>query len=1092
MQDKLAYRYFAFISYSSKDNKAAAKVQRKIETYRLPTVLRNELEASTGKKYPPQVKPLFRDMTDLSAGLLGMSILRELEDSRFLLVICSPDSAKSEWVNQEVENFILIGRYERIIPYIIEGTPNSGDPETECFPPILRKKREFITYSHLSPEENAERQTKLHALLDGIHDELKGISLSGEGPRNSRLKVIARMLEVAPDTLIQRDKQQQKKRIIWSSITALFFLILFTSLGLWVWDRYFQVHVGYFADYVEYWGVPQGIFPLTPDQRKQRHDFYKIYTQNQQVIRLEHVNSADTPIPVDNSEFKDRPMIAVYPLYEKGRLVRRDDLDVNGKVIVSNHYSGNKMQKVEFKSVADDSTVSSTVLTNVTSLSKPLHNTNEGKHGEIGNMRFERDDIGRVIEVHFQKGGNDTPTTDEQGIAGFRYKLDELGRVIEKIYLGRDGKPCPDKQGVARRSNLYDGNGNLVEAKYFDANGNLTFNELGWMHCIDTYDNKGNCIDTKFIDVSGALCLNNDGVAGWKHKLDERGYIIEEAFFGVDDKPCLHKDGIAIITVKYNDRGRPTEIAYYGVDGKPCLIKDGFAKVAWKFDERGNAIEGSYFGIDGNPCLYKEGFSKVIIKYDERGNITEEAYFGADDKPCLHKDGNAKVTWKYDERGNITEEAYSGADDKPCLHKDGYAKITWEFDERGNIIESAYFGIDGQPCLSNKGYAKVSSKYDERGNSIEETYFGIDGQPCLNNNGYAKVAWKFDERGNLIDEIYFDTENKPCLQKAGFHRATGKFDERGRLIEATAFGIDGLPCLHEDGYSKLMLKYDERGNITEKAFFGIDGLPCLNDAAIAGFKSQYDEKNREIRREFFGTDGKPCVIGGDDPLTGWEKSYYDAGVIAKQTCFYTIKPFRKVLGKWIQEYDEQGNITKTSYLDMNDHPCLCEMGYSISIAKYNDQGNKIEEAFFDADGQPCQNNEGYAKAVRRYDKNGILMNITCFDIHGKEIPTYATAQRIMPDSNGEKFGIVKGDCFILYDGQPVENHYSFVEKRSKETGDDPHELVVLRDKEFVTIQIRPGLLGCILEPKIPTEEQQKLIAEKLKDAKKDSTPSQTD
>ena len=180
----------------------------------MPVVLRNELEAANGKKYPQFVKPLFRDMTDLSAGLLGKSILRELEDSRFLLLICSPDSAQSEWVNQEVENFILLGRYERIIPYIIEGTPNSGDPATECFPPILRKKREFIAYSHLTPEENAERQSKLHAALDDIHYELKGISLSGEGPRVSRLKVIARMLEVAPDTIIQRDKQRQKKRFI--------------------------------------------------------------------------------------------------------------------------------------------------------------------------------------------------------------------------------------------------------------------------------------------------------------------------------------------------------------------------------------------------------------------------------------------------------------------------------------------------------------------------------------------------------------------------------------------------------------------------------------------------------------------------------------------------------------------------------------------------------------------------------------------------------------------------------------------------------------------------------------------------------------
>ena len=387
MQDNHAYRYFAFISYSSKDINAANRIHNKIEGYRLPTVLRNELEANSETRYPKRISPLFWDMTDLPPTLLKKAIVKELKDSRFLLLICTPKSAKSEWVNREVEHFILMGRYERIIPYIIEGVPNSGNPDTECFPPILRKKREFISYSDWTEEKNAEHQAKLHAILDGIDDELKGVSLSGEGARISRLKVIARMLEVAPDTIIQRDKQRQKKRIFWSSFAAMCFVILFTCLGLWTWDRYYRVHVGYYADYVEYWGVPKGIFPLSPDQWKHRQEFYKIYTQNQKVIQLEHVNSAETPIPAENIEFKDRPMIADYPLYDKDRLVRTDTLDRNGKVVMSYLYSGDEMQKVDFQTPsAENMTLSPAILTNTTSLSNPLHNASEGIRGEIQNQ----------------------------------------------------------------------------------------------------------------------------------------------------------------------------------------------------------------------------------------------------------------------------------------------------------------------------------------------------------------------------------------------------------------------------------------------------------------------------------------------------------------------------------------------------------------------------------------------------------------------------------------------------------------------------------------------------------------------------------
>ena len=97
---------------------------------------------------------------------------------------------------------------------------------------------------------------------------------------------------------------------------------------------------------------------------------------------------------------------------------------------------------------------------------------------------------------------------------------------------------------------------------------------------------------------------------------------------------------------------------------------------------------------------------------------------------------------------------------------------------------------------------------------------------------------------------------------------------------------------------------------------------------------------------------------------------------------------------------------------------------------------------------------------------------------------YVSVSEVLPGSNGEKYGIKDGDFFILYDGQPVDDLQSFIEKRSKETGDDAHELVVLRDKEFIAIQIHPGKFGCTLGPCALSEDQQKLVIEKLNEVKK--------
>ena len=848
MQDNLAYRYFAFISYSSDDKRLTKKIQDKIESYRLPTVLRNELEAATGKKYPQRVQPLCRDDTDLSAGLLGKSILRELEDSRFLLVICSPNSAKSEWVNQEVENFILMGRYERIIPYIIEGTPNSGDPATECFPPILRKNREFISYSHLKPEENAERQAKLHALLDDIHDELKGVSLFNEGARNSRLKAIARMLDVSPDTLIQRDRQRQKKRIIWSSITALVFMVLFTCLGLWTWDRYYRVHVGYFADYVEYWGVPRGIFPLTPEQRAHRQEHYRIYTQNQKVIRLEHVNSAGTPISVKNTEFRDRPMIAVYPLYKKnGQLVQKDSLDKNGRIIMSYLYSGDNMEKVEFKSVSDNGKNDSMILSNVTSLTKSLLDISlESTHSNIGNMNLVRDSKGFISKALFQKAGYDIPTTDEQGIAGFEYKRDEFGRIVEIIYLNFDGKPQPDKQGVVCRKYKFDNNGNLVETQYLDANGKLTFNELGWMHRINTFDSKGNCIEEKFVDSSGALCLNNDQIAGWN---------------------CT-----------YDDQGNPTVISYFGINRQPCLFQGIYVKVTKKYDEFGNIIEQAFFGLDNKPCMHSAGFAKITWKYDERGNTIEQSHFDIDNKPCKDNISDvAKLTWKYDKWNNKIEETYFDVNGKPCVCNGGHARITVKYDSQGHRIEQAYYDLENKPCLSDEGLARFTEKYDERGNLVEMVFYDIDDKPCARNDGSTKITIKYDERRNIVEFAFYGIDQK----------LKAKYDEWGNKVEVSFCDINDNLCLGMyGGFARATMKYDERGNMIESAVYGIDNQPCLHNDMVAGYKYQYNEKNQEIRTEFIDLEGKPCVLGGDNPYKVLEKTYHENGKVAKKIWHY--------------------------------------------------------------------------------------------------------------------------------------------------------------------------------------------------------------
>lgn len=125
----MTYKYFAFISYRHTDIKEAKKLQGLLEHYSLPTAVQK------GKKDVPKHFHVFRDTDELTSGELTEELHKKLDESKWLIVICSPNSAESKYVGDEISYFREKGRSKNIIPFIIKGTPHSR--ENECFHPQL-------------------------------------------------------------------------------------------------------------------------------------------------------------------------------------------------------------------------------------------------------------------------------------------------------------------------------------------------------------------------------------------------------------------------------------------------------------------------------------------------------------------------------------------------------------------------------------------------------------------------------------------------------------------------------------------------------------------------------------------------------------------------------------------------------------------------------------------------------------------------------------------------------------------------------------------------------------------------------------------
>src|SRR4029077_13918720 len=97
---------------------------KSLESYRPPKHLRG---AGTGRNpAPKRLTPIFRDREELaSATDLGAVINEALRGSACQIVICSPQAAKSRWVNEEILAFKRLGREDRIFCLIVGGEPNA-------------------------------------------------------------------------------------------------------------------------------------------------------------------------------------------------------------------------------------------------------------------------------------------------------------------------------------------------------------------------------------------------------------------------------------------------------------------------------------------------------------------------------------------------------------------------------------------------------------------------------------------------------------------------------------------------------------------------------------------------------------------------------------------------------------------------------------------------------------------------------------------------------------------------------------------------------------------------------------------------------
>lgn len=211
------FRYRAFIAYSHQDEDWAKWLHTALETYRVPARLVGT-QTATGT-IPPRLAPIFRDRSELtSASDLSQTINEALSQSANLILICSPHSATSHYVNEEISTFKRLGGAERIFCLIVCGEPHASAVPSheaeECFAPALRFK--------LGPDGQPTPERAAPVAADARPGK--------DGRSQAKLKLIAGMLGVGFDALKQREHQRHVQRLI--AVTALSLIAMLITTGL--------------------------------------------------------------------------------------------------------------------------------------------------------------------------------------------------------------------------------------------------------------------------------------------------------------------------------------------------------------------------------------------------------------------------------------------------------------------------------------------------------------------------------------------------------------------------------------------------------------------------------------------------------------------------------------------------------------------------------------------------------------------------------------------------------------------------------------------------------------------------------------------
>ena len=824
------FRYFAFISYSHKDDKWGEKIHRALLRYRFPSIVRK----SAAKELPEKIHPIFFDTDNLRSGHVWENIKPALDQSRKLVVVCSPNSARPnadgrQWVNEEVGYFISQGRADDIIPIMV-----SGDLQTARCPTLLK-----------------------HANIL-VHD------IRELGVNHTISNIVAGIVGLDPDELWRREERQMRKmRILRGMVAGLFTLIV--SLGfLSYWDFRREVHE-YHSSVVPDFGTFKGAGKIGPEAAKGKGSYYRFtycgwrfppILGGQRILRKIETFQDGRCLPSEKHNYSETGELSEIISFNCEGVIKEKRIFTNGNrnrcevVPYMNGVpksGGNERMIVEFNRVTGVQERITVRHPNGKYEISSFDSDCPIRREEFFNPDGSRgcDENGSPVVIHvpgrdpfsgdlmeiaqMYRDATGAPFVNALGISGWTNVFNAYAGTLDVMNVNSNGAPVDSREGFAIERKVYNAlmpyvRSRPVEIYRMDKDGRRV-EQNGVYGIRMSYDDFFRPICVEFLDEDGNMLKRNSDshIAKCENYYHSEGPIVTKRFYDEKNERCMNCDGVFGCEIEFDFEGRPIRRTNIGRDDVLCTNKCGWAQTIVCYDSLGRISNFKTTDANGGAVSFniiggigRVKIAEIKISYDECGNALTESVL----LPSL-----------------VLGEAVTTVQEKRTS------------DER--LLSCLFLDSKKSVCDSSIGWARMKVSYNERG---EWEY--LDFLKANGDRGLCKIALQVFSRAmrtikyNIdsidVSERYLDEKLLP-VQK-GIFAINSCYDLQGRLKKSSAIDVMGKPCkINDKNMTSIEVEYDELCRIRRIAATPLDEANEVFDN-WSSCELKYDDLNVNVAK----------------------------------------------------------------------------------------------------------------------------------------------------------------------------------------------------------------------------------------------------